>query len=273
MSLLNHLTELCFALDGPYALGAMTDLIPGFMEKMQPRQRVTLLLPIAYMLGSIPFGLVVGRLKGVDITRHGSGNIGATNVGRLLGRKYFYLVFLLDMLKGLLPMLAAMVLLSDASLSETGETRELSRNQYIMWLSVGFAAIIGHMFSAFLKFRGGKGIATSSGVLLGLYPYFTWPGLGVFLIWLITFKLTRYVSVASILAAISFPALYIGMGLWLGWPLTENQLPLVIFAVLVAILIVFKHRSNIRRLMEGTEPHYHPRSHRHDHRDEAEARA
>jgi glycerol-3-phosphate acyltransferase PlsY len=270
MSLLNPLSQLSLSLDLATCLGALTDLIPGFMGDMKPRQRVTLLLPIAYMLGSVPFGLVVGRLKGIDVTRHGSGNIGATNVGRLLGRKYFFIVFLLDMLKGLLPMLAAMVLLSDAKAHQSGQ---LSTNQNIMWLAVGFTAIIGHMFSAFLRFRGGKGIATSSGVILGLFPYFTLPGIGVFLVWFITFKLTRYVSVASILAAISFPLIYIGVGIWQGWPLTGGQLPLGIFAVIVAILLVVKHRSNIRRLMQGKEPHYHPRSHRHDHHSEAEASA
>lgn len=238
------------------------------MLDMKPRQRVTCLLPVAYMLGSVPFGLVVGRLKGVDLLSHGSKNIGATNAGRLLGRKYFFIVFLLDMLKGLLPMLAAGLLLSD-QLEKHGK---LNFHQNIMWLAVGFAAIIGHMFSAFLKFRGGKGIATSAGVIMGLFPYFTLPGIGMFLVWYVTFKLFRYVSLASMVAAITFPLFYAGIGIWQGWPLTGDQLPLGIFTVIVTGLIIYKHRSNIRRLIQGKEPHYHPRSsRRHHEHGEAEA--
>jgi len=95
-------------------LARSVDLVPEFMKEMTHGQRLCLLFPVAYLLGSIPFGMVVGRMKGIDVTSKGSGNIGATNVGRLLGRKYFYLVFFLDMFKGLLPMLAACFLLSDA---------------------------------------------------------------------------------------------------------------------------------------------------------------
>jgi glycerol-3-phosphate acyltransferase PlsY len=168
-------------------------------------------------------------------------------------------------------MLAAMVLLSDAPQKQKGQLDEV---QYIMWLSVGFAAIIGHMFSAFLKFKGGKGIATSAGVILGLFPYYTLPGIGVFLVWFIVFKITRYVSLASIVAAIAFPLCYIGVGIWQKWELTGHQLPLGVFAVVVSILLVYKHRSNIRRLMEGKEPHYHPkRSGDRHHHGEAEASA
>jgi glycerol-3-phosphate acyltransferase PlsY len=140
---------------------------------------------------------------------------------------------------------------------------------------IGFAAIIGHMFSAFLKFRGGKGIATSAGVIMGLYPFFTIPGIGVFLVWLVVFKLSRYVSLASMFAAVAFPLCYFGVGIWRGWPVFGEQLPLGIFSVIVCLLILYKHRSNIKRLREGKEPHYHPRSsseHRH-HRDGAEASA
>src|SRR5688500_3543146 len=134
---------------------------------MSAAQQVGLLIPIAYVLGSIPFGLIVGKSKGVDPRTAGSGNIGATNVGRLLGKRFFLLVFLLDLLKGMLPMLAAKWILRDAP--EEPKT-------YLLWLLVGFTAILGHMFSLFLGFKGGKGVATSSGVVLGLFPYFTIPG-------------------------------------------------------------------------------------------------
>src|SRR3954469_6709836 len=113
------------------------------------------LIPIAYLVGSVPFGLLVGLARGIDVRRAGSGNIGATNVGRLLGGKFFALVFILDLLKGLVPMLAAGAVLR---FHTTGWLPSL------LWLLVGFAAIIGHMFSIFLGFKGGKGVATSTGV-------------------------------------------------------------------------------------------------------------
>jgi glycerol-3-phosphate acyltransferase PlsY len=211
---------------------------------MSPTQQVALLAPTAYLLGSVPFGLIVGKAKGVDPRKAGSGNIGATNVGRLLGKKFFALVFVLDLLKGLIPMLAAAVVLR----------REMPTRQiYVLWLAVGFAAIVGHMFSVFLGFKGGKGVATSTGVLLGLWPYYTIPGLVGALIWIISFKTWRYVSLASILGAGLFPVAYIAIGLALGWDVFVAQLPLLIFAVIVAALIVYKHRSNIARLRAGTE--------------------
>src|SRR5689334_18385696 len=132
---------------------------------MTPVQKTLLLLiPAAYLLGSVPFGLLVGLARGIDVRSAGSGNIGATNVGRLLGGKFFALVFFLDLLKGLLPMLAAGFVVhfraTDPQISS-------------LWLAVGFTAILGHMFSIFLKFKGGKGVATSTGVILGLWPYYT----------------------------------------------------------------------------------------------------
>jgi glycerol-3-phosphate acyltransferase PlsY len=211
---------------------------------MSPVQEFALLVPAAYLVGSIPFGLIVGKAKGVDPRKAGSGNIGATNVGRLLGKKFFALVFILDLLKGLIPMLAAAFVLRHAT---------PARQTYLLWLAVGFAAIIGHMFSLFLGFKGGKGVATSTGVLLGLWPYYTIPGLIGALIWIVSFKIWRYVSLASILGAALFPVAYICLGLALGWDVFGTQLPLLIFAVVVAGLIVYKHRSNIARLRAGTE--------------------
>src|SRR3954468_5810698 len=127
---------------------------------MTTRQLLLCLIPFAYLVGSIPFGLIVGLSKGIDPRKAGSNNIGATNVGRLLGGKFFALVFFLDMLKGLLPMLAAGFAL---------QWRAQSQIHYILWLLVGFAAIAGHMFSIFLKFKGGKGVATGAGVALGVF--------------------------------------------------------------------------------------------------------
>jgi glycerol-3-phosphate acyltransferase PlsY len=211
---------------------------------MTARQILLLLIPIAYLIGSIPFGLIVGLAKGVDPRKAGSNNIGATNVGRLLGGRYFALVFTLDMLKGLIPTAVAAVLLHGALLTTT---------DFIFWLLVGFATIAGHMFSVFLNFKGGKGVATSAGVLLGLFPYFTIPGVFAILMWVILFKATRYVSVASIGGVGIFPIIYVIVGLIRGWPIFHEQLPLLIFAILMATLIIYKHRANIARLRAGTE--------------------
>jgi glycerol-3-phosphate acyltransferase PlsY len=209
-----------------------------------------ILIPLAYLIGSIPFGLIVGLSKGVDPRQAGSGNIGATNVGRLLGGKYFALVFTLDLLKGLIPTSIAAVPLHGASLTQ---------RDFILWLLVGFATIAGHMFSVFLKFKGGKGVATSAGVLLGVYPYFTLPGLLAIATWVVLFKATRYVSLASIAGAGIFPIAYVIVGLAMGWPILGEQLPLLIFACLVAFLIIYKHRGNIARLRAGTESRFVPK--------------
>ena len=218
---------------------------------MTPQQRLVLILiPLAYLIGSIPFGLIVGLAKGIDPRKAGSGNIGATNVGRLLGGKYFALVFALDLLKGLLPTAIAAVLLHGTS---------LTRTDFVLWLSVGFAAIAGHMFSVFLKFKGGKGVATSAGVLLGVFPYFTYPGLIAIGTWVVLFKITRYVSVASIAGACVFPVAYIVVSLLRHDDPFGPQLPLLIFACLVAALIVYKHRGNIARLRAGTESRFVPK--------------
>jgi acyl phosphate:glycerol-3-phosphate acyltransferase len=202
------------------------------------------LVPIAYLVGSIPFGLIVGLAKGVDPRKAGSGNIGATNVGRLLGGRFFAIVFLLDLLKGLLPMLAAAYVLH-------GQAH--SAREYVLWLLVGFAAIAGHMFSIFLKFKGGKGVATGAGVALGVFPYFTIPAVVALAAFALVFLLTRIVSLASIIAAAVFPIAYLVIGWLLGWDIFGSQLPLLIFAVLLCALIVYRHRANIARLRAGTE--------------------
>ena len=203
----------------------------------------------AYLLGSVPFGLVVARTRGIDPRTAGSGNIGATNVGRLLGGRFFAIVFSLDLLKGLIPMLAAGAVLTGLR----GPRAALGPIDYALWLLVGFAAILGHMFSVFLKFKGGKGVATSTGVILGLFPYYTIPGIAAALVWLAAFKLTRYVSVASMLGSICFVLAYLVIGLALRWPVFAEQLPLLLFACLVASMIVYKHRGNLARLRAGTE--------------------
>lgn len=205
------------------------------------------LIPVAYVLGSIPFGLIVGLSKGVDPRKAGSGNIGATNVGRLLGGRYFALVFVLDVLKGMLPMVAASVLVW----GQPHEQRQWTT--YLLWLLIGFGAILGHMFSVFLRFKGGKGVATSLGVGLGLFPYYTLPAAVSAVIWGAIFARSRYVSLASIIAAVCFPVAYVVIGLSLRWDVFGQQLPLLVFVIFVASMVVVRHRSNIARLRAGTE--------------------
>jgi glycerol-3-phosphate acyltransferase PlsY len=202
------------------------------------------LIPAAYLVGSIPFGLIVGLAKGVDPRKAGSGNIGATNVGRLLGGRYFFVVFVLDLLKGAIPTLAA-----GAVLNFTVE----DRTTCLLWVLVSFAALVGHMASIFLKFKGGKGVATSAGVLLGIFPYYTLPALVAVTLWGILFLVFRYISVASMVGSAAFPILYVLAGMIWHWPILQSQFPFLFFSFLVPLMIVFKHRGNISRLRSGTE--------------------
>ena len=210
-------------------------------------QMMLLMLPVAYVAGSIPFGLIIGLSRGVDVRTAGSGNIGATNVGRLLGAKFFALVFLLDLSKGLMPMLAAGALLN--FIAPNAAT-------YTLWLAVGFTAILGHMFSVFLRFKGGKGVATSAGVVLGLFPYFTLPALIALGVWIALFAKTKIVSLASIVAALLFPLAYLAFAIPLHWRPFDQQWPLLAFSLLMSAMITFRHRTNISRLRAGTESRF-----------------
>jgi glycerol-3-phosphate acyltransferase PlsY len=212
---------------------------------MTAAQQLLLLSPIAYLIGSIPFGLLVGLARGVDVRKAGSGNIGATNVGRLLGGKFFALVFTLDLLKGFLPVLAGAIIVRRSAAADAGT--------FAAWLAVALAAILGHMFSLFLKFKGGKGVATSTGVILGVFPYYTLPAVVAIIVFMAVFMATRYVSLGSMIGASAFTLAYLGLGLAMGWPVFGAQWPLLVFAALIAGLIIYKHRTNIARLRAGTE--------------------
>jgi len=201
------------------------------------------LFPLAaYAMGSVPFGVLIARAHGVDLRKVGSGNVGATNVGRILGRKWGYLCFLLDVLKGFAPVLTAGLLLR----GQEGFPSELHQ---VAWLSVAFAAVLGHVFSIFLKFRGGKGVATSLGVVLGVFPYFTWPGLAAFGLWIVVTLVSRYVSVGSIVSALAFLPLFAAFN----WSRMTKLWPLGVFAAAVVLLILLRHRGNVRRLLAGEE--------------------
>ena len=200
------------------------------------------LMPLlAYFVGSTPFGVLIARVKGIDLRAVGSGNVGATNVGRSIGRKWGYLCFVLDVAKGLLPVMAAGALLKDQAVP--------SLMHQAAWLAVAFGAIAGHVFSFYLKFQGGKGVATSMGVVLGIFPYFTWPGLCAAGVWILVTMISRYVSLGSIVAAVSFVPIFVAFQ----WGKLGELWPLLAFAVAMVALIVLRHGGNISRLFAGTE--------------------
>lgn len=200
------------------------------------------LIACAYVLGSIPFGLLIGRLRGIDIRQHGSGNIGATNVWRVLGPKWGGATFLLDAGKGFAAVVVAQNILWQRAPRPIPE-------DYIAYASVfsALACILGHSFPVWLKFKGGKGVATSLGVLIAVMPPLA---TGIVLgVWILVFALSRYVSLASILAALALPAT-------VGALLYTGALPSRIyfaFACAAAFLVVRRHRDNIKRLFAGTE--------------------
>jgi len=201
-------------------------------------------LPLAaYAIGATPFGFLIARSKGIDLRTVGSGNVGATNCGRVCGRAWGYLCFALDVAKGLGPVLAMGWIVRPAAAGATPPAM-----QQAAWLLVGCGAIAGHVFSFWLKFRGGKGVSTALGVVLGVWPYFTWAGLIALAVWIAVTLASRYVSLGSIVAAVVFvPAFAL-----LNWPATALW-PMASFAVLMVGLILVRHRANIVRLLKGTE--------------------
>jgi glycerol-3-phosphate acyltransferase PlsY len=209
----------------------------------------------AYVIGATPFGPILARFHGVNLRKHGSGNVGATNVGRTLGRRWGMLCFSLDVLKGLVPVLLARLL--GPAVTSGAAPSQLSQ---FAWLAAGFGAILGHVMSFWLGFRGGKGVATSLGVVLGTFPYFTFAGLAALGIWVIVVLTTRYVSLASIVAVVVFVLAFAGIN-WFALGLTPRDLwPLGSFASAMAALIIYLHRGNLGRLLAGTESKVNIRS-------------
>ena len=191
---------------------------------------------LAYLLGSIPTGYLAARAKGIDIRKVGSGNIGATNVFRFVGKPAGVAVLLADGAKGFLACAAApplaLRIVAAPGVELGGES----------WLIVaGVSAVLGHNYTCWLKFKGGKGIATSAGVLLAWVP---WGLLISFLTWLVSFAATRYVSVASIAAAVVLP-----FGVWF----TQGSGAMIGITAVLSGLAIYKHRTNIQRLRAGTE--------------------
>ncbi|MCP4449840.1 MAG: glycerol-3-phosphate 1-O-acyltransferase PlsY [Planctomycetes bacterium] len=206
-------------------------------------------LIIAYLLGSIPFGLVIARAHHLDLRQHGSGNIGATNVTRTLGKKWGGLCFALDVLKGALPTLL-FVILAENRLIQGG----MGHQTFLwVWLAVGFSTVLGHVFPIYAGFKGGKGVATSFGVGLGLWPYFTGCAIAALITWAVIVRLTRTVSLASIIAAILFPLYLIVVILLVPQWHFQTLWPLILIGLAIAVTVVVRHKENIQRLLAGTE--------------------
>ena len=233
----------------------------------------SIFLPFAFISGAIPFGYLIGKLRGIDIRKHGSGNIGATNLGRVLGRPYFFDCFFLDMLKGMIPTAVAGGVMGTLGTLQVGTTDAL------WWMGVMFATVLGHMFTPWLGFKGGKGVATALGALIGVLPAMTLPAAGALVVYLVVLMLWRYVSLGSCAAAASLP-----MWVWVVFSQYETLMqrkastrsdwenlsieqveqikndipnygmPFFVVALLMAILVIYKHRSNLGRIMRGEEP-------------------
>ncbi|AHF92141.1 glycerol-3-phosphate acyltransferase [Opitutaceae bacterium TAV5] len=220
----------------------------------------TLAAVIGYFLGALPFGYLVARSFGINIFEHGSKNPGATNVKRVLGEKFGprgkragTRVFLLDAVKGALAAGWPLLILP------LFHTRVLPLGTEDNWINIHtfdagtvnaaaitglVAALIGHSFSCFTRFRGGKGVATSAGGLFMLLP---WPALIALATWGLVFRFSRYVSLASIVAAVVLP-----VAAWL-WPWPHTPLPFALLATLIGAFVILRHRTNIKRLLSGTE--------------------
>ena len=229
-----------------------------------------LLIPAAFLMGSIPFGFLIARAKGIDLRQHGSGNIGATNLGRVLGRPYFFLCFALDLSKGLTPTLIA------GSVLGTLGRMDIQPTDAWVWLAVMFAAPLGHIFSPWLGFKGGKGVATALGAMIGVMPAMTIPAVGAFVVYMVVLMLWRMVGPASSVAAASLP-------LWTWYAFSQYETlqerrvgsqsqfedlpagqidqmvqnfgtPFFLVSLALAVIVIYKHRANLARAMAGTEP-------------------
>ena len=194
-----------------------------------------LLMALSYILGSVPNALWIGKVfKGIDVREHGSKNTGSTNAARVLGAKLGILTLILDISKGLVPTLIAILLKVDFF-------ENLTKIENLDYVLVGICAILGHVFSIFMNFKGGKAVATTLGVFLVLVPKAI---LFAAIVFFVVFVIFRYVSLSSIFAAISLPIFTYFL---------YQQIVYIILGILIAILIVVKHKSNIERLKNGTE--------------------
>jgi glycerol-3-phosphate acyltransferase PlsY len=196
-----------------------------------------IIVATAYLIGAVPFGLLIAkRVSGIDLREFGSGNIGTSNAVRAMGRRWGFVVFLLDFLKGFLPVVACYGLVGEHS-----ETLDL------LQVLTGTAAVLGHCFPIYLGFRGGKGVATGCGAIVAIN---VWVFVSGGVVWLVTRFTTRYAGLASIMMGITFPIATWVIDRILGLHRPE----LLVGSLLLTILILVRHRSNMKRMLKGTEP-------------------
>lgn len=217
---------------------------------------------LAFLCGSIPFGLFIAKAKGIDIRKHGSGNIGATNVFRIVGKKYGLGCLLLDALKGFIPTIIGISLIRFVGMKNPMMISALDPfsaefpmlKAQIFQVFTGLCSVLGHNYSPWVGFKGGKGIATSAGVLIALMPAAV---VILALIFIAVLLATRYVAVASMVAAATLPPLTL-WGSWFHGKIQDGtwNKPLFFFSLLIAILAIWKHRTNISRLRDGTESRF-----------------
>lgn len=213
----------------------------------------------AFLSGSIPTGLLIARARNIDIRAKGSGNIGATNIARVFGARLGLLCLAADAFKGFAPTFAAGA--AAGLLHPSIRVHPIDGTSAWCWLSVMSAAVLGHMFSPWAGFRGGKGVATTLGCLLAIWPYLTLPALFALVLWIAITAWTRYISLASCLAAASIPA-YVFLCARVSTSPMPSLQPFYVATSALAFLIILRHHANLRRLLAGTENRLgsHPRN-------------
>lgn len=198
----------------------------------------------AYLIGSVPFGYLAGRLNGLDLREHGSCNIGATNAVRVLGKKWGIPVFICDFLKGYLPLLYMKMYLG-------GDATQFSAEDMGWFLGVMFALVLGHTFTCFLHFKGGKGVATTGGCLFAVSPLMGGVALAC---WVLMMLLTRYVSLSSMFAGVGMMCTAVYVFCCRDDSMSTADAMVLGLLGFIFVLVVWKHRTNIVRLCKGTEP-------------------
>ena len=206
--------------------------------------KIIFLIVVSYLIGSISFAMIIAKAHGIDLREVGSGNLGATNLSRACGKKWAYICFLLDVLKGFVPAFCTKYFLPSDVVGSA---------YFGLWLAVGAAAILGHIFPFYLKFKGGKGVATSFGVVLGIWPYYTIPGIIAFFLWAAIVLIFKYISFGAVISAAVFPFIIIALTAALKDWYFSVLWPLIAAAAVLCSLVIFLHRTNIRRLLAGTE--------------------
>jgi len=208
----------------------------------------SLFVGVAFLAGSIPFGYLIGLAKGVDIRTKGSGNIGATNVGRVFGKPLGLICFIFDAAKGAAPVLLAGWLMGTLG----SNLSNINQTDAWWWLATAFASVLGHSFSPWIGFKGGKGVATGFGSMAALWPIVSVPLGAAAVVFILTLLITRFASLASILAATTLPAIVL-VQMVLDNTYTTG-LPFLAITGLLAIFVLIRHRANISRIRSGTEP-------------------